>query len=232
MIRCKMKRYRLIVLFSILFTVFLSSCNIFVTENELMAIVESEICEVPCWQGITPGLTTKDDLKIQVMGLLSRENKTSTITPTYIGEKERNDGLWITLTYKELGIEVSVYGRQNIVEKIEFFFVNQKPRLKSVLNIVGTPEIVGVCHEIFEIRRELVYFENPISRFLYTKQLQINGTSFTVEYFPGTRVEWIEFLENPKYPGYDFVYPWTDFGQSSFNPENDDPDRPCPDYGK
>jgi hypothetical protein len=227
-----MKRIYLIILISFPFILSLSSCRFFVSENDLMEIIESGTCKAPCWQGITPGLTTKDEVEIRVLDMLSKENVTSGKSPTYIFRTDDMDGLWLTLKYEKLGLEISVYGKQNIVEEIDFYFWESKPSLKRVLKNVGDPEMIGVCHEFLEIRRELVYFENQKSTLTYIKQFRIDRTSFIVEYLPETKIDRIEYLLNNKYPQYDFVFSWTDFGQSSFNPENDDPDRPCPDYEK
>lgn len=227
-----MKRFNLIILLSVIFTLSLSSCEIFISEDDLMKIVDSDICEAPCWQGITPGVTTKDEVEIRVLDLLSKENVISGKSPTYIFRTDDMDGLWLTLKYEKLGLEISVYGKQNIVEEIDFYFWDSKPSLKRALKNVGYPEMIGVCHESLEIRRELVYFENQISTLTYIKQLRIDGTSFIVEYLPETKIDRIEYLLNNKYPQYDFVFSWTDFGESSFNPEIDDPDRPCPDNEK
>ena len=77
---------------------------------------------------------------------------------TYVNRSDDMDGFWLTLKYEKIGSEISIFGKDN-VEEIRFYFMNLKPRLKSVLKIVGDPELIGVCHEILEIRRELVYFK-------------------------------------------------------------------------
>ena len=70
-----MKRFNLIILLSLIFILSLSSCGIFIPEDDLMKIVESDICKAPCWQGITPGVTTKDEVYTRILDLLSKENQ-------------------------------------------------------------------------------------------------------------------------------------------------------------
>ena len=186
-----------------------SSCTLQRTAKDPLTILAKKTCEPPCWQGITPGITTLDEAKILIQKIIFYPKRPGILTPTNIYK----DGITRTDVYfTEPQIEVNVIADElGIVDRIVFGFASDnRPKLGDCIDLFGDPQFIGLSiirgFQFTENRFQVVYPNIVLSFF---SDMQFQPKSVKIPYFSYARIKTIIFFsEQIKQPDYDYVLPW------------------------
>ena len=121
-------------------------------DHELRELLLPEGCPAPCFMGIRPGVTTKDDViailkasdwvdhnSINILEMKSYPNSTGSEQLSVIEWSWKRNANRLLTSHKNY-IDGSVYARNNLVEKIA---INIHIRLGEIYNSLGNPSKVG-----------------------------------------------------------------------------------------
>jgi len=204
------------------------SCNSLFWKNDPLLIVRDDACEAPCWQGITPGVTTFDEAKILAQNVTINISDNEVVLPddVFVVDSSYHP---LVVSFDKQSIYVRVeFDEQNIVERISFYFDrNHRPELGEIIQILGEPESIGLCHDLFEVRRVFVSVSYPHIDCVFERRLPIDGDTFWVSYSSGSRVDYLIYRASPEIPIEDFRFPWAEKGILEFSPAECNPASPC-----
>jgi len=195
---------------------------------ELIEIITSSDCVLPCWRNITPGVTTVQEARERVLEMFSTSSAEIQVPPTFVDQLNLADGTWMFLQFEEQNLSVNFSIRDQIVDKISFHFRGYKLRLNDVLGIMGDPTMVNMCHENIEVRRALIHIENTVADAFFVQGLPVSGNSFTISYGPDTEIDALDFYAPRDIPLYDFSFPWLGYGENDFILEQQNQLSTCP----
>jgi hypothetical protein len=203
------------------------SCNSIFWKNDPLLIVRDDACEAPCWQGITPGVTTFDEAKILAQNVAINISDNEVVLPEKITINYDMPYLVVRFGKPSVAVIIDV-DEQNIVESIKFDFERKnRPELGEVIQIFGEPESIDLCHIYFEIRRVRVAVSYPQIEIVFEKRLPIDGDTFTVPYSLITLVDYVRYRAPSEISIQDFTFPWAEKGILEFSPEECNPASSC-----
>jgi len=194
----------------------------------MLNFIKNQVCEPPCWQGITPGTTTFDEAWTIAQSLVSTDNNLIGQLPMSI---DRDVVFrFIDIDYKSVGVGLRP-DSQGIIEEIGFTFRRHRdePELQDLIEIYGNPVSVDICHELMEIRRAVVWIRYPEVSFYFSEQLPAEGDLFTVHAKKDTGINFILYKSpDAELPILDFSFPWSDYGDLTITPAKKNPLSTCP----
>ncbi|HNS38456.1 MAG TPA: hypothetical protein PKM01_11785, partial [Anaerolineaceae bacterium] len=118
------------------------SCNSIFWKNDPLLIVRDDACEAPCWQGITPGVTTFDEAKILAQNVTINISDNEAVLPEKITINYDMPYLVVRFGKPSVGVRIE-FDEQNIVDRISFNFDRKhRPELGEVIQIFGEPESI------------------------------------------------------------------------------------------
>ncbi|HNS38457.1 MAG TPA: hypothetical protein PKM01_11790 [Anaerolineaceae bacterium] len=204
------------------------SCNSIFWKNDPLLIVRDDACEAPCWQGITPGVTTFDEAKILAQNITINISENEVVLPDDVFVVDSSSHpLVVSFDKQSIYVEVE-FDDQNIVDRIFFNFDRKhRPGLGEVIQIFGEPESIGLCHQYFEVRRVFVITSYPQIGLFFERRLPIDGDTFRVSYSLRTRVDYLLYRASPEKRSLDFTFPWAQSGILEFSPEERNPASNC-----
>ena len=204
------------------------SCNSIFWKNDPLLIVRDDACEAPCWQGITPGITTFDEAKILAQNVAINISDNEVVLPDDVRVVDAGSH-FLTINFEKQSVSVRIeFDEQNIVDSISFYFDwNHRPELGEIIQILGEPESIGLCHDLFEIRRAIVHVSYPQVDMQFIRKLPINGDTFTVPYSLKTRIDYLLYRASSETLIQDFTFPWAEKGVLEFSPEKCNPESDC-----
>ncbi len=205
-----------------------ASCHSVSWKNNPLVIVSDRECEAPCWQGITPGVTTFDEAKILAQNITINISENEVLLPDDVRVVDASSH-FLTINFEKQSVAVRVeVDEQNIVDRISFYFDRKhRPELGEIIQILGEPESIGLCHDLFEIRRAIVHVSYPLVDMQFIRKLPINGDTFTVSYSLKTRIDYLLYRASSETLIQDFTFPWAEKGVLEFSPEKCNPESDC-----
>ena len=204
------------------------SCNSIFWKNDPLLIVRDDACEAPCWQGITPGVTTFDEAKILAQNVAINISENEVVLPDdVLVVNSSSHPLVVSFDKQSIYVEVE-FDEQNIVDGIFFNFDRKhRPELGEVIQIFGEPESIDLCHDYFEIRRVFVAVSYPQIEIVFERRLPIDGEKFSVPYSLETPIDYLLYRASPEILFGDFSFPWAESGVLEFSPAECNPASPC-----
>ena len=203
------------------------SCNSIFWKNDPLLIVRDDACEAPCWQGITPGVTTFDEAKMLAQNVAINISDNEVVVPEKITINYNMP--YLVVSFEKPSVAVDVYvDDQNVVKWIIFNFARKnRPELGELIQIFGEPEKIGLCHRYFEIRQATVHVSYPQIDMFFGRKLSIDGEKFSVPYSLETPIDYLLYRASPEIPPLDFTFPWAESGVLEFSPAECNPASPC-----
>ena len=189
-------------------------------------LLTENICDFPCWMGITPGETPYTELK-EIIDLLVRDYAKKGVVITY-EEKPIVHRNWVEYIYFEMpGSEAYIILDSNIVKEIKIIFLNT-PTVAEFAENYKAPDNIGICMAHRYAHTNLVY---DGARVLTKKELPNYDAEtglISIEDFYLNRVDEIQLRAVPQNKHYDFTFDWEDMAQTVFiDINNTDPNSDC-----
>lgn len=216
-------------IFLILVMLGVSSCSQFPEKNDIFDVMVSQECSVPCWRGITPGVTTFYEAWNIVQEMKFTNQNASGIPPDKIS-KNILDG-YISIQFNKVFVSLSA-NDQGIITENHFSRISRyrwnNPKLKEFIKVYGEPESIKICHEFMEMRRAIVFIYYPDMYLYFNTFLPTRGESFNVPIEKNTRINNVTFLPSSyERPLFDFSFSWTGYGEVTITPVKRNPDSIC-----
>jgi len=190
-------------------------------------LLTENICDFPCWMGITPGETPYTELK-EIIDLLVRDYAKKGVVITY-EEKPIVHRNWVEYIYLEMpGSEAYIIlDSINIVKEIKIIFLNT-PTVAEFAENYKAPDNIGICMAHRYAHTNLVY---DGARVLTKKELPNYDAEtglISIEDFYLNRVDEVQLRAVPQNKHYDFTFDWEDMAQTVFiDINNTDPNSDC-----
>lgn len=195
----------------------------------MLDVIKKQVCAPPCWQGITPGLTTSDEAWTIALSLVPTDEPASKQFPFSIDT--RRSSKYIGFDYQDVWVGLRS-DPQGIINEIGFTFnrrYRDEPELQDLIEIYGNPISVDICHELMEIRRAVVWIRYPNMSLYFSEQLPPEGDSFTVHVKKDAGIYAIFYKsKETEFPILDFSFPWRDYDDLTITPEEKNPLSTCP----
>ena len=220
-----MKNLSKIILSFFALLLFFSGCQ---SEEKVQPyyLLTENICDFPCWMGITPGETPYTELK-EIIDLLVRDYAKKGVVITY-EEKPIVHRNWVEYIYLEMpGSEAYIILDSNIVKEIKIIFLNT-PTVAEFAENYKAPDNIGICMAHRYAHTNLVY---DGARVLTKKELPNYDAEtglISIEDFYLNRVDEVQLRAVPQNKHYDFTFDWEDMAQTVFiDINNTDPNSDC-----
>jgi hypothetical protein len=198
-----------------------SSCTLQQTAKDPLTILEMKTCEPPCWQGITPGITTLDEANNLIQHISFFPENPDILAPVDIFLN--NDiGLSVNFSEPQIRVEISI-DDQGIVDYIKFKFTDRNlPRLGDCTNLYGEPQAIGLSiirgREFTESRFQITYPQITLGFF---RDMIFRPNFVKIPYSSYTRIKNIIYFSRPIEPtDYDYIFPWNENGVLEYEWEN------------
>jgi hypothetical protein len=198
-----------------------SSCTLQQTAKDPLTILKMKTCEPPCWQGITPGITTLDEANNLIQHISFFPENPDILAPVDIFLN--NDiGLSVNFSEPQIRVEISI-DDQGIVDYIKFKFTDRNlPRLGDCTNLYGEPQAIGLSiirgREFTESRFQITYPQITLGFF---RDMIFRPNFVKIPYSSYTRIKNIIYFSRPIEPtDYDYIFPWNENGVLEYEWEN------------
>ena len=191
-------------------------------------LLTENICDFPCWMGITPGETPYTELK-EIIDQLVQDYAEKGVAITYIEEPFSKHIDQILYIYAEMpGSEAYIIlDSINIVKEIKIIFLNT-PTVAEFAENYKAPDNIGICMAHRYAHTNLVY---DGARVLTKKELPNYDAEtglISIEDFYLNRVDEVQLRAVPQNKHYDFTFDWEDMAQTVFiDINNTDPNSDC-----
>lgn len=190
-------------------------------------LLTENICDFPCWMGITPGETPYTELK-EIIDLLVRDYAKKGVVITY-EEKPIVHRNWVEYIYLEMpGSEAYIILDSNIVKEIKIIFLNT-PTVAEFAENFKVPDKIGIC--LSSSRARPILFYDGALVFTKTGLLNIDERtgSVSIEDFYLGRVDEVQLKSIPEdNHHFDFTFDWEDMSQTVLIDINKtDPNSDC-----
>jgi hypothetical protein len=206
-----MKNKILIYLSLLFFILITSSCTLQQTAKDPLTILTMKTCEPPCWQGITPGITTVADANNLVRKIVFFPTTPDILAPSNIYTDEVYGPI---VRFLEPNVEVNIYAdEQGIVDYIMFKFTGRNPLyLGDCINLYGEPQFIGLS-----IIRGIEFTQNQIQ--VTYPNIGVNFYTdmprwtvlVKIPYSSSTKISTIVYSSEPiEHTDFDFIFPWNE----------------------
>ena len=184
-----------------------SSCTLQQTAKDPLTILEMKTCEPPCWQGITPGITTKEEARTLIHNINFFPERPDLLIPEFTDIYWVNTG---SFNFREPNIWVEIRtDEQDIVDYIVFNFANNnRPKLEDCTDLLGEPQFIGLS-----IGRGDAYFRiiSPYTELLYSRSMSFRPATVRMPYSSSTRIGTIVYRSDQVKPNdFDYYFPWNE----------------------
>ena len=205
-----MKNKILIHLFLLTMILVTSSCTPTKIEEDPLTILAMKTCEPPCWQGITPGITTLDEAKILIQQINIFPAKPNKLTPSKIFI----DGVTVSKAYfPEPYPNVEVFANeQGFIDRIVFLFDrNNRPKLGDCTDLLGEPHFIGMSIGTLKAFRSFLYFAYPQITLEFSKSMAFRPDTVRIPYSSKTQIEYVIYRSDQvKATDFDYYFPWNE----------------------
>ena len=186
-----------------------SSCTLQQTAMDPLTILAMKTCEPPCWQGITPGITTATEANILVQQISFFPERPSILAPSNIYTDEVYGPI---VRFREPQIEVNVFAdEEGIVDRIIFGFArDNRPKLGACTDLFGEPQYIGmiIAGEFLRSYFEIVY---PQILMGFSRSMAFRTDTVRIPYSSGTRLNFVVYRsEEFEQPDYSYYFPWNE----------------------
>jgi hypothetical protein len=208
-----MKNNILIHIFLLAIILVTSSCTLQQTAKDPLTILEMKTCEPPCWQGITPGITTLDEANSLIRQISIYPENPDIFAPVGIFS-HKDGGVSFDFSEPQIRVEISV-NDQGIVDYIKFIFTDRnRPRLGECTNLYGEPQFIGLSIirglEFTESRFQVAY---PNIALGFFRDMLFRPKSVKIPYSSFTHIKSITYFSRLIEPtNYDYIFPWKENG--------------------
>lgn len=184
-----------------------SSCTLRQTAKDPLTILTMKTCEPPCWQGITPGITTKEEARTLIHNMKFLPDRPDLLIPDF------NEIYWVntgSFDFREPNIWVEIRAdEQDIVDYIVFNFAsNNRPKLGDCTDLLGEPQFIGMSTGRGGAYFRLIY---PYTEILYSRSMAFRPDPVRMPYSSSTRIGTIVYRSDQVNPtDLDFIFPWNE----------------------
>lgn len=180
----------------------LQSCSFAPIQNKQLMFITKNTCEAPCWMGITPLLTTKEDAERLIIAQQKRFSEMG-IKMGYKFEIDTIGKEYYYITSKGVEIFVSI-SSQNLVEHINLYFDNG-PKISALVKEFGEPQKNGICLGFRRATPQLVY--DGITFITIPKVPKYRELGF-IDYkgIDNERISIVNYTDNPKISIYQYEF--------------------------
>jgi hypothetical protein len=206
-----MKNKILIYIFLLTMILVTSSCSPTKTEENPLTILEMKTCEPPCWQGITPGVTTLAEAKILIQQIIIIPARPDILTPSNI---YKDGDIRAEVYFLEPDVEVNIYAdEESIVDYIIFKFPGPNYlHLGDCIDLYGEPQFIGLSiiqgHEFVQNDFLVVYPNIGIN---FNKDMPWWTDLVKIPYSSSTKISTIVYSSEPiERTDFDFIFPWNE----------------------
>jgi len=189
----------------------LSSCTPTKIEKDPLTILAMKTCEPPCWQGITPGVTTFAEAKTLIKQIIIFPERPNILAPSNIYK----DGVTrADVDFLEPNVEVNIYAdEESIVDYIIFKFTDKHPlHLGDCIELYGEPQFIGLSiikGLRFTYNQIQVAYPNIGVNF-YTDMPRWTDL-VKIPYSSSTKISTIVYSSEPiERSDFDFIFPWNE----------------------
>jgi hypothetical protein len=186
-----------------------SSCTLQQTAMDPLTILAMKTCEPPCWQGITPGITTATEANILVQQISFFPERPSILAPSNIYTDEVYGPI---VRFLEPNVEVNVFAdEQGIVDRIIFGFDdNNRPKLGDCIDLFGEPQYIGMII-VNKVGRSFFEIAYPQILMGFSRSMAFRPDTVRIPYSSGTRLNFVVYhSEEFEQPDYSYYFPWNE----------------------
>jgi len=190
-----------------------SSCTLQQTAKDPLTILAMKTCEPPCWQDITPGITTLDEANSLIRQISIYPENPDIFAP--VGIFSHKD-VGVSFHFSESQIKVEIFvNDQGIVDYIKFIFTDRnRPRLGDCINLYGEPQFIGLSInrglEFTESRFQIKYPQITLGFF---RDMIFRPKLVKIPYSSFTHIKSITYFSRLIEPtNYDYIFPWKENG--------------------
>jgi hypothetical protein len=188
-----------------------SSCTLQQTAKDPLTILEMKTCEPPCWQGITPGVTTLDEAKFLIQNIIYFPKRPDILSPSNI---YKDGDIRAEVYFLEPDVEVNIYAdEESIVDYIIFKFPGPNYlHLGDCIVLYGEPQFIGLS-----IIRGIEFTQNQIQ--VTYPNIGVNFYTdmprwtdlVKIPYSSSTKISTIVYSSEPiERSDFDFIFPWNE----------------------
>jgi hypothetical protein len=206
-----MKNKILIHIFLLAMILVTSSCSPTKIEEDPLTILEMKTCEPPCWQGITPGITTIAEANNLVPHIKFTSSGQDIIVPDDILTDEIYGPI---VRFREPEVEAYIYAdEQGIVDYLMFKFPGRNHlHLGDCIDLYGEPQFIGLSiikgAEFVQNDFLVVYPNIGIN---FNKDMPRWTDLVKIPYSSSTKIITIVYSSEPiERTDFDFIFPWNE----------------------
>jgi hypothetical protein len=206
-----MKNKILIHIFLLAMILVTSSCSPTKIEEDPLTILEMKTCEPPCWQGITPGITTIAEANNLVPHIKFTSSGQDIIVPDDILTDEIYGPI---VRFREPEVEAYIYAdEEGIVDYIMFKFPGRNHlHLGDCIDLYGEPQFIGLSiikgAEFVQNDFLVVYPNIGIN---FNKDMPRWTDLVKIPYSSSTKIIAIVYSSEPiERTDFDFIFPWNE----------------------
>jgi hypothetical protein len=206
-----MKNKILIHIFLLAMILVTSSCSPTKIEEDPLTILEMKTCEPPCWQGITPGITTIAEANNLVPHIKFTSSGQDIIVPDDILTDEIYGPI---VRFREPEVEAYIYAdEQGIVDYLMFKFPGRNHlHLGDCIDLYGEPLFIGLSiikgAEFVQNDFLVVYPNIGIN---FNKDMPRWTDLVKIPYSSSTKIIAIVYSSEPiERTDFDFIFPWNE----------------------
>jgi len=186
-----------------------SSCTPPKIEEDPLTILTMKTCEPPCWQGITPGITTVAEANALVREIVFFPARPDILAPSNIYIDEVYGPI---VRFLEPNVEVNIYAdEESIVDRIIFGFDdNNRPKLGDCIDLFGEPQFIGMIIA-GEFGRSFFEIAYPQILMGFSRSMAFRPDTVRIPYSSGTRLNFVVYRsEEFEQPDYTYYFPWNE----------------------
>lgn len=188
-----------------------SSCTPTKTEENPLTILEMKTCEPPCWQGITPGVTTFAEAKTLIKQITFFPERPDILAPSNIYK----DGIKrADVSFLEPNVEANIYAdEEGIVDYIMFNFPGRNYlHLGDCIDLYGKPQFIGLSiikgAEFVQNQIQVTYPNIGVN--FYTDMPWWKDL-VKITYSSSTKISTVVYSSEPnERTDFDFIFPWNE----------------------
>ena len=203
-----MKKMILIHLFLLTMVLVTSSCSLAQIEEDPLTILEMKTCEPPCWQGITPGVTTLEEANILTQQITYVPSGSDILEP----DRVFTDGIHgINFRFREPYPDVEIFANeQGVIDRIVFLFDRKNlPKLGDCTEIFGEPQFIGMSVTFFEARRSFIIFAYSQITLQFSRGMAFRLDPVKISYSSNVHIESVTYhSEQIKPTDFEYYFPW------------------------